>query len=171
MFLQLGHHVHYIACFFIGIIAYRKKWFDYLTKKNSKLWIILAVSTIILFPAVTALSGILTLGTEVFMGGFHWQAYEYAIWESIMCVSIIITICHIFKSKYSTQNFFLRTLSSDAYATFIFHVIVIVMLNIFLRELLIPTAVKFLIVSITGIPLCFIIAHIIRRIPYVKNII
>ncbi len=169
--LQLGHHVHYIICFFLGIIAYRMKWFDRLTKADSKLWVIIAVLSILVMPVMTVLSGVLTVGIDVFLGGFHWQAYEYALWESIACVSIIIAISYIFKSKYNKQNRFLRMISSDVFAVYIFHQIIIVLINILLIGIEMPTAVKFFLVLGFGLPLCFFTAHMVRKIPYVNEVV
>jgi len=167
---QLGHFVHYTFCFWLGILAYRGKWFDNLSKSQAKVWKIVALSTVVALPVMMALSGTAE-NIEVFLGGFSWQAFVTSAWESIACLSIIISLLYMFQKRYNKQGSLLRWMSPNFYTVYIMHQLVIVAVMIpFLRAAM-PTALKFIFVALISVPACFVVSDLIRRIPYTKRVL
>jgi hypothetical protein len=166
---QLGHFVHYIFCFCVGIFAYRGKWFDSLSGSQARLWKTVALVDILALPVM-----LVTLGgdnVEVFLGSFSWQSLLVSLWESIACVSIIISLISIFKRRFSDQGKLLKWMSPNFYAVYILHLPVIVAVMIPFLYVAIATPVKFLIVAAISVPLCYVLGDLIRRIPYTKRVL
>jgi fucose 4-O-acetylase-like acetyltransferase len=169
---QLGHFVHYIFCFWIGILAYRGKWFDNLSQSQARLWKIVALITIFALPIMMgAMMAAGEFDIEVALGGFSWQSLLVSVWESIACISIIISLLSIFQKRFSNQGNLLRWMSPNFYAVYILHQLVIVAVMIPLLNTAILTPVKFLIVAIISVLLCFVLGDLIRKIPYTKRVL
>ncbi len=167
---QLAHFVHYAFCFCLGILAYRGRWFENLSGSQAKLWGRSALVTICFLPTVITFSIVEGGGPEDFAGGLSWVAFSAAAWESIACLSIIIALLYIFQKRFNSQGKLLLSLSPNAYTVYIDHVLVITTIMALFIHTAMPTAIKFLFVSIIGLPSCFIISHfLIRRIPYATN--
>jgi len=167
---QLGHFVHYTFCFWLGILAYRGKWFDSLSKSQAKVWKIVALSTVVALPVMMVLSGAAE-NIEVFLGGFSWQAFMTAVWESIAALSIIISLLYIFQKRYHQQGSLLRWMSPNFYTVYIMHQLVIVAVMIPFLPTAMPTALKFIFVALISVPTCFVVSDLIRRIPYTKRVL
>lgn len=167
---QLAHFVHYTFCFWLGILAYRGKWFDSLSKSQAKVWKIVALSTIVALPVMIALSGTAE-NIEVFLGGFSWQAFVTSAWESIACLSIIISLLYMFQKRYNRQGSLLRWMSPNFYTVYIIHQLVIVAAMIPFLHAAMPTALKFIFVALISVPACFVVSDLIRKIPYTKRVL
>jgi len=107
---QLAHFVHYAFCFWLGILAYRGKWLDNLSKSKAKGWKIVALVTVVALPVMMVLGGAAE-NLEVFLGGFSWQAFVTSAWESIACLSIIISLLYLFRERCNKQGSIRRWMS------------------------------------------------------------
>ncbi len=168
---RLEHFTHYIFCFWLGILAYRGKWFHNLSKSQGKLWGIVALLTIPFLLIIFVLGGAAD-NVEPFLGGLYWQAFVYALWESIACLSIIIGLLYFFQTKFNRQGNLLKAMSANAYTVYINHQFVITVIMVILLPVVLPTAVKFFLVALIGLPMCFIVSHfVIRKIPYSTRVL
>jgi glucan biosynthesis protein C len=169
---QLGHFVHYVFCFWVGILAYRGKWFDNLSQSQARLWKVIALITILALPVMIAV--MMATGEdniEVVLGSLSWQSLLASVWESIACISIIISLLSIFRKRFSDQGNLLKWMSPNFYAVYILHLPVIVSVMIPLLYVVIPTPIKAPIVAIISVPMCFILGDLIRKIPYTKKVL
>lgn len=170
--ISLQPFPQYIFLFIFGIFAYINNWFEKITYKKAIFWFIILIITILLWPLIIFFSGAFEgANITLLAGGLHWQAFLYSLWESIICVSISISIIYFFREKLNFQNKFFKTLSESAYAVFIVHPLIIVPLSYLIRALELHPLIKFLIVAIIGVPLNFLIGSLIKRIPFLKKIL
>ena len=169
--LQFGFFPGYISLFIVGIIAYNNKWFDTFSDFVGMRWFKFAVPAILLFPVVGVIGGALEDITP-FIGGIHWQSLFYSAWEAFVGTGLIVGIFVSFRKKYNSQTRFTRNLSDNAYTVFIIHAPVIVFLSYAIRWLHIFPLMKFILVSVLGVSLCFLLSHfIVRRIPYSEKVL
>lgn len=166
---QLGHFTHYIFCFWVGILAYGGRWFENLS--NPKPWKTVALLSIIALPIMLAVGMIMGYDLDLFLGTFSWQSLVISTWDSIACLSIIISLAYIFKNRFEKQGRLIRWMSPNFYAVYILHQLVIVSITIPFLYIAIPTALKFFFVSLISIPMCFVISDLIRRVPYAKRVL
>ena len=169
--LSPSHMTHYAFSFIVGILAYRGDWFNRLTRDQARLWGKIAVVNTVVLPIlfVAGVSG--GASEQIFMGGVSWQAFMTATWESISFLSISIYLLYLFKSRFNTENKLLSCMDPNVFATYIFHQIIIVATMIPLLDMAWPSVVKFVVVSIIGVPLCFIVSSVIRKTPYADKVI
>jgi len=170
---QLAHFVHYIFCFFMGILAYRGDWFSQLKKSQARRWGIISLVMLPVFFAIAILGGALE-GDEQFnkfLGGFYWQSFAYSIWESVMLIAVLTYLLPFFHERFSQAGRFARTLALSVYTVYIIHQTIVIALDILFISTSIPTILKFIFVSIISVPLCFGLGILIRKIPYTRRVL
>jgi len=168
---QFSHFSQYIAMFIIGLVAYRRGWFEGLTESQGKIWRWVVIGLIVLFPVIFVLGGALEGNTEPFMGGIHWQSLVYSLWEQLMCVAMVVTLVTWFRKRFNNQNTIGSALSSGAYATYVFHMPVIVLLALALRSIQMDMALKFVWVAPIAVALSFLVGYLIKKLPIARNIL
>jgi hypothetical protein len=168
---QFSHFTQYIALFVIGLIAYKRGWFAGLTDVQGKKWLWVVIALILLFPVIFVLGGAIEGNLEPFMGGIHWQSFVYSLWEQFMCVAMVVTLVVWFRKGFNNQKTLGRALSSGAYATYVFHAPVIVLLALGLRGIKMDMALKFIWVAPIALVLSFLIGYLVKKLPIVRNIL
>ena len=108
---------------------------------------------------------------DIALGTFSWQSLMTSTWESIACLSIIISLAYVFKNRFDTQGRLIKWMSPNFYAVYILHSLVIVLITIPFLYIPIPTALKFFFVALISVPMCFVISDLIRKIPYTKRVL
>ena len=64
-----------------------------------------------------------------------------------------------------------RTLSADAYATYVFFAPLIVLLALALSGVHWEMGIKFLLVGPVAVALCFLVGHLVRKLPLARDIL
>ena len=170
--LQFPFYPQYVSFFILGIISYKRDWLTNIPARIGKQWMITGVVSIMCFPILAIFGGALKGDALRFTGGFYWQNFAYATWESLVCVGMTIGLLSLFKLKYNTQNGLTKVMSKNAYSVYLIHAPIIVLISYSVQGILIYPLLKFSIVSLIAVPLCFIISHyLIIRIPYANKIL
>jgi peptidoglycan/LPS O-acetylase OafA/YrhL len=168
--LQLPFFAQYIALFVVGLIAYRRNWLLGLPQAQGRLWLGIAVLMIVLFPPL-ALAGGATTSDAPFRGGWHWQALAYAFWESFLCLSMCIGLIYAFRRYADRQGRLARFLSPIAYTAYIIHAPVITSLAFAARDFALHPLLKFGLVALVALSLCFGLSSLIRKLPYTDRVL
>ena len=171
--IKLAHVVQYIIMLILGVVAYQRDWFHNISNKQGKMWLIIALLSIILFFLLGIAAGALEGGNITpLLGGIHWEAFTFALWESIYCMGMCIGLVTLFRKKWNTQGKASKTLSSNSYTMYLIHAPVLVGVSILLVVIPIFALLKFVIALVLVFLLCFLISHfILRRIPGTKRVL
>ena len=170
--MQLGYFSQYIILFIVGIYCKRNDWLEKLNYKLGKSWLIWGISFgFVLFAIIMISGGALEDRLYLFDGGLTWQSAAFALWESFVAVAMTIGLIALFKEQYNRQNELVRRLSGNAFSVFVFHSVIIVSLSLLFASVNLIPIIKFVIVAIIGIPLCFLITDLtIQRIPFLRKL-
>jgi fucose 4-O-acetylase-like acetyltransferase len=170
--MQLGYFSQYIILFIVGIFCKRNDWFEKLDYRAGKPWLIWGISLgVVLFAVIMISGGALDDRLYLFDGGLTWQSAAFALWESFVAVAMAIGLIALFKEKFNRQNDFVKRLSKNAFSVFVFHSVIIVSLSLLFAPINLLPVIKFVIVAIIGVPLCFLITDLtIQRIPILKKL-
>jgi glucan biosynthesis protein C len=149
----------YASMFVLGCIAFRRGWFETLPAKAGPIGMATAgVVTAVLVPAVAMTTG--ELNTIVM-----------ATWESTFAVSIIIGLTVWFRQRFNTQRPRGKWLSDQAFTVYIIHPLVLVAVSYALAGLHALSIVKFAVVAVIALPLCWGLAYLVRSIPGFKRVL
>jgi len=170
--MQLGFFSQYIILFIVGIYCKRNDWLDKLDYRIGRAWLIWGILLgFILFAIIMVSGGALDDRLYLFDGGLTWQSAAFALWESFVAVSMTIGLIALFKEKFNKQSEFAKRLSKNAFSVFVFHSIIIVPLSLLFAPVNLIPIVKFVIVAIIGIPICFLITDLtIQRISFLRKL-
>jgi len=169
--LNFGLAPQYIFLFGLGIIAYKNNWLELITLKNAKFWFKVATATILFWPLFLFFGRDSGFSIEMLAGGLNWQSFIYSFWEAVLSISLSICIIYLFRHRFNHQTKFTKRLSKSTYTVFIIHAIIIVVLSYLLRDLVLHPLLKFTLVALVGIPLCFLVSFYITRVPFLKRIL
>lgn len=169
--LQFPFFVQYIVLFVIGLVAYRRNWLLGLPDRVGRLWLWIAGGLILLFWPLVVGGGAIDRGFDAFGGGWHWQALAYALWESYMCVTMCIGLVYLYRRYGDRQGRVARFLSRSAYTAYLIHEVLIVVLAYAVRDLMIYPLLKWVLVSLAALPLCFGLGGLIRKLPYADRVL
>jgi surface polysaccharide O-acyltransferase-like enzyme len=155
----------YLSFFILGTLAFRRDWFRTIPNSMGKVGFGVAlIATIILLPL--ALSG----GAH-FLGKGYWQSAAYALWDSTFAVGMCLALITFFRHFLNRTGKFSRFLSRNTYTVYLIHAPLIVFLAIALRLFHPEQLIKFGVAALIGLPLCFLVANLVRKIPLVSRIL
>lgn len=171
--LRLGNYAVYVAFFAIGIIAYRRRWPDKITGDIGRQWTIitLAATCIYAFFVVSAWSSNMSL--SFLRGGLSGKTLIATCVETFIAVGSAISLPYIFRKFLNGQPGFIKKMSQDAYAVFIFHPPIIVAMSCLMQgQILGYPFFKFVFVFVSGTALSFLICRfVVRRLPFAQKIL
>ena len=159
--LQLGYFPLYIGMYALGIVAQHNQWMDKINIKDSKPWFLLAI--LIGIPTMLITMGSCRDKMDNFSGGWNMQAVFYAFWEPIMCVGISYFLLVFNKEFCNKPNRIIQKMSANSFAFYFIHPYVVVGFTFLVGLFAIPPITGLAIVCILGIPVCFIIAMVIKK--------
>ncbi len=170
--MQLCYFAQYIVLFIVGIVAYRSDLFSKISFKAGKRWLFTAiVPGFIAWSAIMLFCGALE-GNENYNGGFTWESAAYALWEAFTAVAVSVGLIAIFREKCNAQSRLIKTLSDNAFAVYVFHAPIIIAVAQLFGPIHWLPIVKFALMVVVCLPLCFAATHFVfRRIPLLKKIL
>jgi len=94
-----------------------------------------------------------------------------ALAENIFAVSAIIALLVLFRERLAGQPAWARFAAQNTFAVYVIHPLVLVGVAILLAPIVAPAGVKFLILLALSVPLCWLFAYLLRRIPGVSRVL
>jgi surface polysaccharide O-acyltransferase-like enzyme len=170
--IELAHAPQYIALFVVGLVAYRGNWLERFSEAQARPWRWIALVFILLMPVLAISAGAMTgqLDTRG-AGGLNWLSLAYSLWEGFMCVSMVIVVLAWFRQRFDHQGRLAKMMSDNCFAVYILHPIIIVPLALALSGITINLGLKFLLVAPVAVTLCYLVAYLIRKVPFVRSIL
>ena len=170
--LQLPFFPQYIALFVVGMVAYRRNWFLGISAATGRLWIRVAlVLCVVVWPLFLVASAVLEWDMETVFGGVHYQSFVYSVWEQSVGVAMSISLLVWFRRRFNHQGKLTKAMAASAYAVYIIMAPVSVLVALLLRDVSLYPLLKFVLVSVITVPLCFLIGNYLRKIPLVRRIL
>jgi len=169
---QICNFASYIVLFAFGIIAYRNNMFAKISYRTGKRWLISAIALDFLVWLARAATATATGGITALEGGLTWQSGAFSLWESFAAVAMSIGLIAIFREKFNHQSKLVKTLSDNSFAVYMFHPMIVTPVSLLFSTLALYPIVKWLLLCVICVPLCFAATHFIfRRIPILKNVL
>lgn len=168
--LQLAYFPQYVLLFVAGIVAYRVRALETLTPALGATWGAVAACALAALLAFFRFLGSVERVREVAVGGAHWQALVWIVGESFQCVGLCVAVLVVFRQRLAAQRPLARALAADAYAVYVVHAPIIVALAYALRGMPAPPFARFVATTLLGVPVCFAVGHLLRRVPGAQRV-
>jgi surface polysaccharide O-acyltransferase-like enzyme len=168
--LQFSFFSAYMFMFAMGILAYASGWFEQITFRDGKKWLLVSLG--IGIPAWFAIVFFMGLaeGNMEFEGGMNWPALAYALWESFFCVTFILALLGLYKYKFNVSGPFQKFLSDHAFGVFVFHAPVLIGISMLLKGWELHPIIKFILVATMALIVSFLVSWLVRRIGLLRKI-
>ena len=154
-----GQLIQYLLMFSIGVISVRYRWFEKMTRKHVKIWLI----TIIISLVIIYLDFIIAIISEVelidFTGGVNFHSFLMSLVDNIVCMAVIFILIKVFYAKFNKQGIILRNLSASAYHMYLVHPPVLLVLSLSIAALSLYPLIKIGIVFPSAVLVCYLISH------------
>lgn len=172
MNMQLCFFVQYIVLFILGTIFLRRNLLQTIPYKLGITWFkyTLIIGTIFWFIMMTVFVD-KTKGIDSIGGRGTWQSAAYAFWESFFCVGVCLGLIVWFRDRFNAQGRISKFLSDNAFGVYVFHTPLLVLISMLMKDVVMYPFFKYLIVAVVTIPLCFLVSHLLRKIPGVGYVI
>jgi hypothetical protein len=149
----------------LGVLGARRKWLQTVPGSMGKAGLGAALGvTLLLLPLAFS-------GKTNFLGRGHWQSAAYALWDSAFAVGMCLALTTFFRRFFNRQGRLGRLLTRSAFTVYVIHIPVIVLLALALRGLQLEHLLKFSLLALLGVPLCFAVAWLIGRITLAAQIL
>jgi len=86
-------------------------------------------------------------------------------------MGMIITLLVWFRRRFNQQGSLAKTMSASGYTVYIIHAPVIVLVTLALRDISLHPLIKYPLVALIVVPLCFLLATFIRKVPLAREIL
>jgi glucan biosynthesis protein C len=173
-FPTLAYLPQYLSLFVVGTVAYRRDWFRTVPGSMGGIgFVAVLLATLFLFPL--ALSGRLfsleLIEPAGFVGNGTWHSAVYALWDSIFAVGMCLAAITFFRRFFNRQSQFGTFLSQQSYAVYLIHTPIVVFVAIALKGTNLGPFLKFALAAVIVLPVCFVAAYLIRKIPGVSRVL
>jgi surface polysaccharide O-acyltransferase-like enzyme len=105
------------------------------------------------------------------MGGMNLPAFAYAMWEPVICVGFCFFLLMLFKTHLNAPGGLTSVLSADSYPFYVIHPLFVAGFTVLSEQVPLSPPARLILVVALGIPTCFLVAHLIRKIPGVKSVL
>jgi glucan biosynthesis protein C len=167
-----GHFPQYVGFFVVGLFAYRYSWLTQISTTQARRWRWAALALVPLFPALAVAAGALSGEMDpAVTGGLTWLSLAYSLWEGFMGTAMVITVLVWCRDRFERQGRLLRSMSAASYAVYVLHPLLIVPLAIALSSIRLDLSFKFVLVAPVAVTLCFLVGHLVRKLPVLRGIL
>ena len=95
----------------------------------------------------------------------------YPIWEELVCFGMCIGLFVLFRQLANVQGRFGKMLAANQYSAYFWHPLLIVGIQMVFVALPLGPFVKFVAVTVLGVPVVFAWSWLLRRIPGVRRVL
>jgi len=108
---------------------------------------------------------------DYYMGGWHWQALVMAVWEAFLVVGVCIGSLVLFRQHWNRQGRLARRLAASSYTVYLTHPLVVVSVALAFSTVALSPLLKFGIAVLIVLPLSFLVALAIRKLPLANRML
>ena len=156
-----------IAFFVLGTIAVKKDWPNKISENDAKFW---GVNALIAVAVAFGANIHRPLNHPDNFGGFTLGSALFCIWELYFGISWLISLLWLFRQKYNRSTRFSSWLAANSYVTYMLHGFIILAIQMAFIRISWPVFIKFIVVTIIGVPLSYVSAYIFRKmLPFAKK--
>lgn len=168
--LQLAFFPQYLFLFFAGVIAQRRDLLARLPDRALRLWAPVAALSFGALLAVVGLFGGVEETRAVALGGARWQSLLWSTVEAFECVGICVSLLIVFRRRWNDQRPLIRKMTKDAFAVYVLHAPIIVLLAVAARGVALHPLLKFVAVTLVAVPVCFVIGNLFHRLSLAQRV-
>ena len=157
--MEPAHYLQYVMMFAIGVLAGRCGWLEKMSHRVGIASLVLGV----LFALGNYVRG------DGAWNGFVWR--WFGIYESLMCVFLSFGLLWLFREFVNGTGRFQRCCAAQSYGAYIFHMLLMLILQNAADRLWLGAFGKFLFIGTVTTVISFVFTGLLRKIPAVRKVL
>jgi hypothetical protein len=155
--VEVAHIPQYLSLFLIGALFNRYQWLE-----------AFKLSSGLLFFAIAIIAYLLNENLPPWIKDY-WLTESFV--ESLLCVGISMALLTLFRHYGNHSNAVIRSLSDNAYGIYLFHVLIVIVLQKVILNWDVNANIKFGSVTVIGILLSFGLSVLLRKVKLIRSVI
>jgi len=171
--LELAHVPQYLSLYVLGTFAFRYDWFRKVPDRIGMIWLWIGIAAAGSVYAISALrlAGLLPSVTVTSTGGRALFHLFHNVREAFIAVGLSVGLLTWFRKRFNRQGRLMAAMSADSYFVYIIHVYLVGVLQILIIGINMPAFIKFVLVTVFGVIICFSMSHLVKMLPFTKRIL
>ncbi|MFE7505639.1 acyltransferase family protein [Promicromonospora sp. NPDC057488] len=153
----------YVLLFVVGLLAARRGWLTSLTVRQGRVALIVAIVGVGPALGASALASAPDAGVLALVA--------QSLVENVVAVGAALGLLVLFRERFSGQPAWARFAAQHSFAVYVIHPLVLVGVAMLFAPLVAPAGVKFLLLLVLSVPLCWGAAYLLRRVPGVARVL
>ncbi|MGO9309999.1 MAG: acyltransferase family protein [Spirochaetia bacterium] len=153
-----------LSFFIFGAMAFKRGWFENFSVRAGMAWLAVGVAA-----AVARYAWSLIPHTAIQMGT---QAFAIVslVWEEVLCFGLCIGLLVLFRQVTTGQGRFGKLLAANQYSAYFWHPLLIVGIQMLIVSLPLGPFIKFVAVTVVGVPIVFFWSWLLRNLRVVRAV-
>lgn len=105
------------------------------------------------------------------LGGLHWESVSFAILYGVVSISFTLWCLTWLRRRWPTHGPLMAKAGRGSYATYLLHPVTLVSVMLAFRPVPLGAEIKFVIVSLVAVPVCFAVGYATTRLPGVGRVV
>jgi len=165
----IGFFPFYLVFFFGGVLAYRNHWMEQWKASSIKFWGTASIVLVILLPVLLIGGGVLENEIDIFLSGFTWRCAAICLWLALACVSFSMSLTLWMREHVRNGSRLAAFAGKNSYAVFLIHSAILVAVSVSISSYDWHPLIKFAVSSVVAVPVCFMFAWLLRKVPGLKQ--
>jgi fucose 4-O-acetylase-like acetyltransferase len=158
---EIAHLPQYASLFVIGLLAYRGDWLREMPTRTGMLWLAIGLGC----------SLVDTLHPFGQPGGLSLAQLLRSTLEAFLSVGLCLGLVVLFRQYVAAPSRLVRGAAPNTYGAYLIQLFIIVPLQMALLHVSAPALIKFALVALLSIPVCFVLAEGLRRLPGLRKVL
>jgi peptidoglycan/LPS O-acetylase OafA/YrhL len=108
---------------------------------------------------------------DMALGGLNWASVSFAILYSVVSITFTLWCLTWVRRRWPTHGRLMAKAGRGSYATYLLHPVVLVSVMLAFRAVPLGPQLKFVIVSLVALPVCFTVGYAVTRLPGVGRVV
>jgi peptidoglycan/LPS O-acetylase OafA/YrhL len=108
---------------------------------------------------------------DMALGGLNWASVSFAILYGVVSISYTLWCLTWLRRRWPTHGPLMTKAGRGSYATYLLHPVVLVSVMLALRAVPLGAELKFVIVSVVTVPVCFAVGYAATRLPGIGRVV
>ena len=169
--LLLAFFPFYTVLFFGGVLAYRNHWLENWKASMLKFWGYLSLGLLVALPVFLISTGVMESGMDIYFQGPNWRCAVTCLWLGLACISFGLSLTLWMREKVKPGSKLASFAGRNSFAVYLIHPLILVAISVYIFQFTMHPMIKFIIASVTAVPLCFAAAALLRLIPGLKKVL
>jgi glucan biosynthesis protein C len=105
------------------------------------------------------------------LGGLNWASVSFAILYGVVSIAFTLWCLAWLRRRWPTHGPLMAKAGRGSYATYLLHPVVLVSVMLAFRVVPLGAGLKFVVVSVVAVPVCFAVGYAVSRLPGVGRVV